>query len=121
MIDAIRRAHNVYGKRRKDIAAELNVAPTTIYKWFNGHSTIPEHRRASLDRVFCEPVDWTQYERDFAANNNAPPRAKDLDEGEQDEIAPALDAAASPPLDAVIVDKPKRGIFDFLDDEWDEE
>ncbi len=114
MLDAIRIAHNVYGKRRKEIAQEVGVAPNTIFKWFNGYAKIPEHRRASLDRAMKARVDWMKYEGDFAANKNGPPRPKARRvEYEAKDVSPVGTPA---PVDDMVSDKPKRGIFDFLDD-----
>jgi len=67
MLPSIEEAHNVNGHRKKIIAADCGVTPTTLYKWETGRRRCPKHKRASLVRAYGAAVDWQQYDREIDA------------------------------------------------------
>lgn len=72
MTPSIEKAYNVNGFVRKRIASNVGVTASTLYNWFTARAYIPKWRRQSIERELGAAVDWSQYEREFAALNRAP-------------------------------------------------
>lgn len=65
MLDTIRAAMHIKGRRNAAIARELDRTPHTVNQWFGGRAYIPHRIRTALEAAIGAPVDWPAYEAEY--------------------------------------------------------
>jgi len=112
MLPSIEAAYNVSGPLKKTVAAKVGRCESQRRNWFSGHTEIPKHKRQSIDLALGAPVDWDQYNREFAALH----RKSSASQGGKPYLAPAPTKITQSPPEA-----PKRGFLsNLLSDDGDE-
>ena len=110
MLPSIEAAYNVSGPLKKTVAAKVGRCESQRRNWFSGHTEIPKHKRQSIDLALGAPVDWDQYNREFAALH----RKSSVSQGGKPDLAPSPTKTTQSPPEAA-----SGGWFGWLADDED--